>query len=391
MNKKALIFSAIVIGLLMSVIGCGNSTEKPAADHTGENTASAHDAPASGSAIVTNGDTVTMNTRARQVSGVQTARAAVRNLTKDIRTTGKVTMNENGRRYITSRVEGRLEKLYVASEGEYIAPGQILADLYSPAYIAAQEEYLLALGNAETFRDSDPAIDGVNVNLIEAARRKLELLNVPERNIRELRQNGKSNDLMPLYAQFGGTVIERNVLPGGYIKPGDRLFSLTDLSSVWIHMDIYEKDLASVKTGQSAIITSQAYPGETFSGKVVFISPVLDDASRTVRVRVELNNREGKLKPNMFVNAAISVPLGSGLVIPESAILDSGEEQIVYVETEENTFVRRKVVAGQNARGYVRIRGGLEEGDIVVTAAAFLIDSQTKLGGFAGHGGHGGN
>jgi Cu(I)/Ag(I) efflux system membrane fusion protein len=327
--------------------------------------------------IVVSGDTVTLDERARELAGIQTARAATRNLRKDIKTTGKIVINERASTWLTSRVEGRLERLYAAVEGEYIYPGQVLGEVYSPAYIAAQEEYLQLL-NAD------------NSGLRDAARRRLSILNVPEADILRLEETKQTREYMPVYAQFGGIVLERQMLPGAYIRPGDRLYSLVDLSTAWITADIYEKDIANVRTGQEAAITSQAYPGETFTGTVVFISPVLDDVTRTLKVRVELDNREGKLKPNMFVSARIRVPLGESIVIPETAILESAEGQMVFWAQKENTFVRHAVTAGQYANGYVQIISGLDDGDTVVSAAAFLIDSQTKLGAMSSHGGHGG-
>ena len=327
--------------------------------------------------IVVSDGTVTLDERARTLAGLQTAKAAMRNLRKEIKTTGKIVINERARTYLTSRVEGRLERLYAAVEGEYIYPGQALGEIYSPAYIAAQEE-LLQLR------------DGANAALPDAARERLRLLNVPEGDIRRLEQTGQPREYMPVYAQFGGIVLERQIAPGAYIRPGDRLYSLVDLSTAWITADIYEKDIANVRTGQETVIESQAYPGESFTGKVVFISPVLDDVTRTLKVRVELDNREGKLKPNMFVSASIRVPLGETIVIPETAILESAEGQMVFWAQNENTYVRHAVRAGHYANGYVQILSGLDDGDTVVSAAAFLLDSQTRLGALSSHGGHGG-
>jgi Cu(I)/Ag(I) efflux system membrane fusion protein len=218
----------------------------------------------------------------------------------------------------------------------------------------------------------------------------LQLLNVPDKEIAELARSKKSRDYMPVYAQFGGNVLEKALLPGAYVKAGDRLFSLMDISKVWLYADIYERDLASVKAGQSIAITSPAYPDENFEGRITFINPVLDDATRTVKIRAELNNRDGKLKPNMFVNASVRIPLNESVVIPESGLLDTGSEQLVFVEQKDAGFVRRNVLAGQYSNGYVQITSGLNPGEIVVTAAAFLLDSQTRLGNFGSHGGHGG-
>ena len=172
--------------------------------------------------------------------------------------------------------------------------------------------------------------------------------------------------------------------------PGDKLYSLSDLSTVWLYADIYEKDIAGIIPGQPVVVTSGAYPGETFTGQVTFINPVLDDVTRTIKVRVEMANPAGKLKPNMFVNANVQLALGDSLVIPESSLLDTGSRKIVFVVQSEDTFIKRDVVIGQHADGYVQILSGLQPSETVVTAATFLIDSQTKLGSFGSHAGHGG-
>lgn len=343
--------------------------------------------------VMAMGDTVTLDAKARQLAGVQTAQAVVKPLNKEIKTTGKIAMNENGKTYITSRVEGRVDELYVTAEGETITPGQAIAAVYSPTYIAAQEEYLLTLENVQKLQNAGRDVVQINNRLREAARRKLQLLNVSNDDIAHLEHTRQPRDHMTIYAQFGGTVLEKQLLPGTYIMPGDKLYSLSDLSTVWLYADIYEKDIAGITPGQPVLVTSGAYPGETFNGQVTFINPVMDDASRTVKVRVEMPNSSGKLKPNMFVNANVQIPLAASVVIPESAILDTGSQAIVFVAQSEDTFVKREVVTGQSADGYIQILSGLQPGETVVTAATFLIDSQTKLGSFgshAGHGGHGG-
>ncbi|TWH52120.1 efflux RND transporter periplasmic adaptor subunit [Sporomusa sp. KB1] len=379
----------LIIGVTAGVLVIGGAGyyytaqhNKPAAvDHTG------HQANAP---VMAMGDTVTLDAKARQLAGVQTAQAIVKPLAKEIKTTGKIAMNESGRTYITSRVEGRVDELYVTADGETIAPGQAIAAVYSPTYIAAQEEYLLTLENVQKLKNAGKDIVQLNKSLLTASRRKLQLLNVPDSDITHLEHTRQINDHMTIYAQFGGTVLEKQVLPGAFIMPGDKLYSLSDLSTVWLYADIYEKDIAGIKPGQPVLVNSGAYPGETFTGQVTFINPVLDDATRTVKVRVSMENSSGKLKPNMFVNANVQIPLGDSLVIPESSILDTGSRKIVFVAQSEDTFVKRDVVTGQYADGYVQILSGLQPGETVVTAATFLIDSQTKLGGFGSHAGHGG-
>ncbi|SDD71219.1 efflux RND transporter periplasmic adaptor subunit [Sporomusa acidovorans] len=377
----------LIIGVTAGVLVVGGAGyyytqhNKPAVDHSGHNT---------NTPVMAMGDTVTLDAKARQLAGVQTAQAVIKPLSKEIKTTGKIAMNESGRTYITSRVEGRVDELYITADGEYIAPGQAIASVYSPTYIAAQEEYLLAIENVQKLRNASKDIVQINNRLRDAARRKLQLLNVADGDIAHLEHTQQPNDHMTIYAQFGGTVLEKQVLPGAFIMPGDKLYSLSDLSTVWLYADIYEKDIAGITPGQPVVVTSGAYPGETFTGNVVFINPVMDDATRTVKVRVEMANPTGKLKPNMFVNANVQIPLGDSLVIPESSLLDTGSRKIVFVAQSEDTFVKREVVTGQQADGYVQILSGLQSGETVVTAATFLIDSQTKLGSFGSHAGHGG-
>ncbi|GMB01535.1 efflux RND transporter periplasmic adaptor subunit [Pelosinus sp. IPA-1] len=334
----------------------------------------------SGSSIMAMGDTVTLDAKARQLAGVQTAQATVKALAKDIKTTGKIAMNESGRTYITSRVEGRIDELYVSADGETIEEGQAIASVYSPTYIAAQEEYLLASESVQKLKGAGKDVVQINNRLLEAARRKLQLLGVSDEAVAQLEQTRRANDHMTIYAQFGGTVLEKLLLPGAYIMPGEKLYGLSDLSTVWMYADLYEKDLADIKVGQPVTVTSNAYPGEVFSGQVTFINPILDDSSRTVKVRVAMGNPGGRLKPNLFVNAAINVPLGETLVVPESSLLDTGTRKVVFVAQGEDTFVKRDVVIGKEADGYIQILSGLAPGEAVVTAATFLIDSQTQLG-----------
>ncbi|BBB89601.1 MAG TPA: efflux RND transporter periplasmic adaptor subunit [Methylomusa anaerophila] len=385
-TKKGMIIG-VAAGILAAGAAAGyymyvhNKPAVSAVDHSAHQTA--------GAAVA--GDTVRLDAQARQLAGVQTAQVVARQLNKEIKTTGKVALNESSRAYITSRVEGRVDELYVTAEGDYIAPGQAIAAVYSPTYIAAQEEYILALDSVQKLRGAGKDVVQINNRLLDAARRKLQLLGIPDGDIAHLEHTRQSNTYMTVRAQFGGTVMEKLLLPGAYIMPGEKLYTLSDLSTVWMYADLYEKDIAGVQVGQEVSVTSNAYPGETFSGRVTFINPVLDDATRTVKVRVEMDNPAGKLKPNLFVNAVINVPLPESLVIPVSSLLDTGTRKIVYVTQGKDTFVKRDIVTGQEADGYIQVLSGLSPGDTVVTAAAFLIDSQTQLGQFGSHAGHGGH
>jgi len=375
----------VAVGVLL--LGAGGyyaySKKKPAAvDH------SAHQAAVGSMAV--SGDKVTMDATARQLAGVQVAPVSLRQLNKEIRTTGKIAVNDGNRSFLTSRVEGRVDAVYINAEGEYVEPGQAVASVYSPTFVAAQEEYLLALDNVQKLKNAGPEMGRVNERLLVAARRKMQVLGIPDGDIEHLAHTRQAKTQVTIRAQFGGTVTEKLLQPGAFVMPGEKLFALTDLSTVWVNVDVYERDLGAVKVGQEVQITSPAYPGETFNGTVSFISPTLDDATRAVKVRVELGNPVNKLKPNMFVAAVVRMPLDESLVIPVSSYLDTGTRKVVYVAESENTFVKREVVVGQEAGGYIQVLSGLKAGEQVVTAASFLIDSQTQLGGFGSHAGHGG-
>lgn len=380
----------ILVGIVAGAIALGaagyyyTQKAKPNEHAAGHQTAPA----SSGSAAVT-GEKVTLDAKARQLAGVQTAPVGKKQLVNEIRTTGKVALNESNRSFITSRVEGRVDELYITAEGAYIAPGQAIASVYSPTYIAAQEEYILALDGVRKLQGAGADVAQMNSRLLDAARRKLLLLGISEGEIEHLEHSRTANTHMTVRAQFGGAVMEKLVLPGAYIMPGDKLFNLADLASVWMYADVFEKDIAAIQVGQDVTVTTTAWPGESFPGRVSFINPILDDATRTMKVRIELPNPEGKLKPNLFATAGIIMPLSETLVIPASSLIDTGKRKIVFVVQDEATFVKRDIVTGQESGGLIQVLSGLAAGDVVVTQSAFLIDSQTQLGAYGGHGGHG--
>lgn len=384
-NKKRLLIGMVAGALLVGSVGYYTYAQKKqpvaAVDHS--------NMAGMGNAVT--GDMVKLDTKGQQLAGVQTAQIVKKSLNKEIKTTGKIALDDSSRAYITSRVEGRVEELYVTSEGQYISPGQAIASVYSPTYIAAQEEYLLALDSVQKLTGAGKDVVQINNRLLQAARRKLQLLNIPDADINRLEDTRQANNSMTIYAQFGGTVMEKQLVTGSSIMPGDKLYTVSDLSTVWMYADLYEKDIAGVQIGQVVNVTTGAYPGETFTGQVTFINPVLDDGTRTVKVRVAMGNPGGKLKPNLFVNVALRVPLTESLVIPVSSLLDTGTRKIVFVKQDEETFVKRDIVTGQEADGYIQVLSGLQQGDNVVTAATFLIDSQTQLGQFSSHAGHGGS
>jgi Cu(I)/Ag(I) efflux system membrane fusion protein len=377
----------IIAGVAVTVLAAGGYGAYHSMNVKQATTAS-HSSHQTGAPSSLVGDKVILDAKARQLAGVQTAKVEKKALTKNIRTTGKVAVNETGKAYLTARIMGRIDELYINADGAYIAPGQAIAAVYSPDYIAAQEEYILALETVQKLKNISPEMNQTNARLLQSARRKLDLLGVSSGEIEHLEHSRKANDQMIIRAQFGGTVTEKLAVAGAYIMAGEKLFGVTDLSTVWLYADVYERDIASIEVGQEVAVTTSAYPGQTFSGMISFVSPIIDDATRTTKVRVEMSNPEGKLKPNMFASASIKAPLNETVVIPASSLLDTGTRKIVFVAQDESTFVKRDIVTGQESNGLIQVLSGLNTGDVVVTQAAFLIDSQTQLGAYGSHAGH---
>jgi len=350
---------------------------------------------------------------------VETAAVERRALQHTLRAVGKVGYNETGLATITSRVEGYVENLFVNFTGVEVKQGDHLVEIYSPDLAVAQRELLLGR--------NDP-VDRV---LQDSARKKMERWGLLPEQIDEFLRSGKVSDRVTLQAPTGGTVTEKMVVKNSMVKPGEVLYRVANLDSVWLYLDIYEYELGMVRYGQEVTATAEAYPGTTFTGRVWFISPVLSEETRTVKVTVSLDNRDRKLKPGMFVSAGITVPLmadGSAapsgvegkwtcpmhpqvlsetdgacpecrmalgkipgtppaadsplpLAIPVSAVLDSGTRKLVHVEQAAGLYAAREVRLGVRAGNYYPVIHGLTEGDRVAVRGNFLLDSQFQIAG----------
>jgi Cu(I)/Ag(I) efflux system membrane fusion protein len=281
----------------------------------------------------------------------------------------------------------------VNTVGAYVSKDRPVAELYSPDLLATQQEYLLAVRSREQLKSSRiPSIAQNGDGLVASARQRLMLFGVKESQIAALEKAGKPNIRLPIYTPHSGVVIEKFVQQGQYVNTGDVLFSIADLSTVWVEIEIYENEFSNIRLGQQVHILSQSYPGRPFSGRIAFIYPFLDPKNRTVKARVEMPNPGMKLKPDMFVNAIIRVPLGAAIVVPVSAVMDSGMRQTVWVETSAGMFEARDVQVGGQSDGKVQILSGLKAGDKVAVSGGYLIDSESQLkgGGGADHSQHGG-
>ncbi len=250
--------------------------------------------------------------RAKHLASIETSPVEYRNLTKSIYTVGKINYDESSVAHVTSWVGGRIDKLYVNFTGTHVQKGEHLVYIYSPELIASQEEYLIVYkGGQSGLTNSNHGLDSI----VKNARDRLLLWGITEEQIKELEQTREVSTYLTIYAPAGGTVINKNIFEGMYVKTGDRLFTIADLNRVWLYLDIYEYDIPWIRYGQDVIVTTESFPGVTFHGTVVFIDPFLDDKKRTVQVRVNMDNLNGKLKPGMYANASIKVTFGSDGVI----------------------------------------------------------------------------
>jgi Cu(I)/Ag(I) efflux system membrane fusion protein len=312
-----------------------------------------------------------------QTLGVRTETARLRTLTRAIRVVGTVQVDERRLYYVSPRFQGWVQQLYVNTVGQTVRQGDPLLDLYSPDIIAAEREYLMAAGTEERAAE----IPVGKQQVIEGALQRLRSWEVPEDELQRLRKEGKPRQLVTLHAPASGVVLEKHVVQGMRFMPGEALYHIADLSSLWVLAEVYEQDLSLVQPGQTASIRITAYPDKVFTGKVTFIYPTVNPQTRTVQVRIELPNPDGLLKPSMYANVELAaIPnLEPVLVIPNSAVLYSGIRQVVLLDQGEGRYQPRQVKLGRQGDNDVQVLEGLAEGDKVVVSANFLIDAESNL------------
>lgn len=313
-------------------------------------------------------------------SGVQTAPAVRAAAGRTIRTVGIVVPDERRVRSVQTKVEGWVERLHVNFTGQYVAAGQPLASIYAPELLSTQEEYLRAKRTAEQFLSSpDPQVRSIGEDLVRSARRRLELYDVPASFVDGLEKKGTPQKSVTLSAPFAGYVTVKEVTEGQKVEPGMALFTLTDLSQVWIEASLYEYEAGAVSVGKEATLSVSGQPGLALAGKVTFVSPVLSPESRTLTVRFEFPNPGLVLKPQMYVNVSLALAASTGVVVPESALMDTGVRTVVFVETAPGTFEPRAVSVGVRGDGTAEILAGVREGEMVAVKANFLLDSESRL------------
>ena len=352
------------------------ATAAPEGSHGG----SSQGPPTGGQETAAAQATIRLSPEQRQMIGITYGTVEQIVLKKTIRAVGRVDFDERRLTDVTFKVSGWVQDLFVDYTGKAVRKGEPLLTLYSPDLVTSQEEYLLALQTRKKLAHSTlpEAVNG-SQGLVEAARRRLLLWDLTPHQLTALEERGTPQTYLTLHAPSSGTVVEKEVVKGMRVEPGMRLYRIADLSTVWLYADIYEYEVPLVREGQEVTISLSYYPGETLSGKITYIYPYLDIQTRTNRVRLEFANPQGKLKPGMYVNSEIEINLGTTLTVPESAVLQSGLRQIVFVDQGQGVFAPREVKLGVKADSRFAVLGGLTAGERVVTSGNFLLDSESKL------------
>ena len=324
---------------------------------------------------------VTIDPQVQQNMNIKTAVVESKKLSSQVTTNGVLVTDETQEYIVTTKVDGWVEKLYVNYTGQQVSKGSKLMDIYSPMLVSAQQELLTALSYQSSLKGSSlEDIKNSSNELLKNSVRKLQLLNVSDSEIERLKDTREVKTTITLYAQNSGTVLEKNILEGQKIMAGEPLLKIANLSNLWLTADVYEYEISKVKVGSNANINFNFLPGKTYQGKVAFIYPTLDEQSRTVKVRIDVHNTKGELKPSMFANVVIEGPaFDSSPVIPENAVIRSGKMDMVIVDLGNGKFKPQQVELGIYSDGYYQVLNGLNAGNKIVTSAQFLIDSESNL------------
>jgi len=315
-----------------------------------------------------------------QSIGVKTGEVRYKIVADEIHVTGNVAVDETRLAYVQTRFSGYIQKVFADATYQYVRKGQRLFTIYSPDLVATEREYLVAKQNQQEVSQS--TVSGVAASaasLLDATAERLEHWGVPQREIERLESTGQVEQEIEVHSPASGFITERNALPSVAVQPEMRLYTIADLSTIWVQAQVFQNDLGRIKVGDVAILSVDTFPGQAFSGRVNFIYPQMDADSRTAKVRIVFPNPGLRLKPGMFVNVSLKVAMGRQLVIPASAVLQSGTRQIAFVDRGDGYLEPREIELGARAGDDFIVLKGLKESEKIVTSANFLIDSESQL------------
>jgi len=384
------------MGLVFCLMA-GGMFSAMAQDHSGHSAASAKVKRASPQVKAAEQTTevpkVEISPEQQKLIGVKTVKVKMLPLQKIIRTVARLEADESRLATVNAKIEGWIEKLYVPLTGSYVKKGDPMVEIYSPELIATQQEFLSALSWVKETEaaDSDKTkISSRDLNLmlardaaatLAAARQRLLLWDIAEEQIKKIEQTGKTVRTLTLSSTASGVITQKMAIAGMKVMPGEKLFDIADLSSLFALADIYENELPLIKVGDAVQLTLAYLPGRTISSQVDYIYPTINADTRTVKVRLKLGNPDNKLKPQMFANVEIKINRGKRLLIPEAAVIDTGRSIIAYVDLADGSFEPREIKAGLRSDGWIEVLQGLREGENVVAQANFLVDSEAQLKG----------
>ena len=324
---------------------------------------------------------VVISSSQQVLANVQTEKVSIREFKSSLDFNGFIKISESNMRHIATPISGKLVRMYVNYEGQIVSKGEKVLDIYSPEIYSTQKEYLLALRNLANAKSSgNELVIAQAESLISSTKNRLRLWEMTSEQIDDLENTKEVQDYIPVFSKYSGVITKKLVHEGHWAMAGEDIYDIVDMSTLWVIASIPESDISSIKMGQSAKITSIAYPGEVFNAKVNFISPVLDPDSRTLEVRFDVSNRNYRLKPDMYVKAEVgSANYQWNIVVPRNAVLRTGKMDMVYIKKGANVFSPKMVTVGGEKDGYYLITSGLAEGDEIVTSAGFLLDSESQI------------
>ena len=335
------------------------------------------------------GQQVKISVEKVQKLGVKTAAATLRQLSHTVRAVGRIEPNERRIYTITPKFEGWIEALHVNALGDVVKAGQPLFEVYSPDLIAAQREYLVATQGSAALHNATPQAQNSMQTLSQASLMRLTSWGLGEQELQQLRNTGEVKRTLVYRSPALGVVLEKPALQGMRFMPGEMMYKIADLSTVWVMADVFEQDIALIKTGQAAVLRLDAFPGREFKTRVAYIYPTLNEQTRTIPVRLELANKEGLLKPGMYAQVELQTTADkiSTVTVPDSAVIYSGQRTIILVELGEGRYEVRDVKLGRRSDDDIEVLEGIAENEKVVVSANFLIDAESNLkaviGGFS--------
>jgi Cu(I)/Ag(I) efflux system membrane fusion protein len=316
----------------------------------------------------------------QQLIGVRTATVTRGPLVRSVRTTGQITADETKIEHVHVKISGYIDKVYVDYVGQLVKKGQPLFTVYSPELVATEEEYLIAKRAEKNLGTSEfKEVSQGGQALLHSARQRLKLWDITDEQIKRLDESGEVSRTLTFYSPVDGFVMDRKAFPQTAITPDMDLYQITDLSKVWVNADVYEYEVPFVKVGQTLEMQLSYYAGKTYTGKITYIYPTVDPVTRTVKVRIECSNPNYDLKPQMFANVELKINYGIQILVPQEAVMDSGDKQYVFLAHDGGVFEPRNIQMGPKMDGKAVVMSGLKPGDKIVTSGNFLVDSESRL------------